>query len=72
MMSTKAPLRRSRSHRVIGGVVAGLANYVGMDITLARVLYAVISLLSVAFPGIVVYLILWVIMPQEEDVERVL
>ncbi len=51
MTQFNAPLRRSRSNRMIGGVVAGLANYFGMDVTLARVLYVVISICSAAFPA---------------------
>ena len=66
MTSLKAPLRRSRSDRKIAGVVAGLAKYFGLDPTLARVIYVVISIVSAAFPGILVYLILWVIIPKED------
>jgi len=62
----KAPLRRSRSDRKIAGVVAGLAKYFGLDPTLARVLYVVISIVSAAFPGILVYLLLWLIIPEED------
>jgi phage shock protein C len=58
-------LRRSRSNRMIGGVVGGLADYIGMDPVLARVLYVLISVFSAAFPGILVYIILWVVMPEE-------
>jgi phage shock protein C len=58
------PLRRSRSNRMIAGVVGGLANYFGIDPTLARVLYVVGSIISVAFPGILVYVLLWAIIPQ--------
>jgi len=57
-------LRRSRSNRVIAGVVGGLARYFGFDPTLARVLYVILSVVSAAFPGILVYIILWVIMPE--------
>jgi phage shock protein C len=64
MVSFNAPLRRSRSDRMIAGVVAGLAKYFGMDPTLARVLYVVVSIVSVAFPGILVYAILWAIVPE--------
>jgi len=64
MVSLKAPLRRSRSNRMIAGVVAGLARYFGIDPTLARVLYVVGSIVSAAFPGILVYLLLWAIVPQ--------
>jgi phage shock protein C len=50
---------------MIGGVVAGLANYFGMDISLARVLYVLLSVLSAAFPGILVYIIFWIVTPEE-------
>lgn len=61
-----ARLRRSRSDKVIAGVIGGLARYFGMDPTIARVVYVLLSAVSVAFPGIVVYIILWVIMPEGE------
>lgn len=63
-MTANMPLRRSRSNRMIAGVVAGLAKRFGMDVTLARVLYVVISIVSAAFPGILVYLICWAIIPE--------
>lgn len=62
----QAPLRRSRSDRMIGGVVSGLARHFGMDVALARVLYVVISICSAAFPGILVYLIFWILTPEED------
>jgi phage shock protein C len=62
--SLKAPLRRSRSNRMIAGVVGGLAKYFGVDPTLARVLYVIGSIVSAAFPGILVYLVLWAIVPE--------
>jgi phage shock protein PspC (stress-responsive transcriptional regulator) len=49
---------------MIGGVVGGIAEYLGMDPNLARVLYVLISVFSAAFPGILVYLILWILMPE--------
>jgi phage shock protein C len=58
-------LRRSRDG-VIAGVIAGLARYFGVDVTLARVVYVVVSIFSVAFPGILVYCILWLIIPKED------
>lgn len=64
-MSTHPPLRRSRHHRMIAGVVGGLAEYFGMDVTLARILYVLISIFSAAFPGILVYIICWILIPQE-------
>lgn len=59
-------LRRSRRHRMLGGVIGGFAEYFDRDPTVLRVLYVLISILSAAFPGIFVYLILWVIIPPAE------
>ncbi len=64
MQQTQA-LRRSRRDRMLGGVVAGLAEFLGIDVTLARVLYVLISVLSVAFPGMLVYIICWLVIPEE-------
>jgi phage shock protein PspC (stress-responsive transcriptional regulator) len=50
---------------MIAGVVGGLARYFGIDSTLARAGYVVISVLSAAFPGLLVYLILWALVPEE-------
>ncbi|MBA3558917.1 MAG: PspC domain-containing protein [Gemmatimonadaceae bacterium] len=65
MASTRS-LRRSRSDRMVAGVVGGLADYFSMDPTLARVIYVAGSVVSVAFPGLLVYAILWLIVPAEE------
>ena len=65
MPDQKNPLRRSRRHQLIAGVCGGLAEWLGWDVTLVRVLYVVASVLSAAFPGILAYIILWVIMPKE-------
>ena len=64
-MSTRGnPLYRSRSNRLIAGVCGGFAEWLGWNPTVVRVLYVVISILSVAFPGILIYLVLWLIMPN--------
>ncbi len=49
--------------RMLGGVCAGLADYFDLDPTLIRIAYLVLSVLSVAFPGILVYIILWIVIP---------
>jgi phage shock protein PspC (stress-responsive transcriptional regulator) len=58
------PLHRSRN-RILAGVCGGIANWLGWSPTLVRILYVVVSLLSAAFPGIIVYIILWIVMPSE-------
>jgi phage shock protein PspC (stress-responsive transcriptional regulator) len=49
---------------MIAGVCGGIAESLGWDVTLVRILYVVISVLSAAFPGILVYLFLWLVMPE--------
>jgi phage shock protein C len=63
----KNPLYRSRSHRLIAGVCGGLADWLGWNPTAVRLLYVLLSILSAAFPGILVYLILWLVMPNEPE-----
>jgi phage shock protein C len=58
------PLRRSPDNKMIAGVIGGFAEYFDRDPTLLRVLFFLISVLSAAFPGIVVYLILWLLIPM--------
>ncbi len=70
MPEDSRPLRRSRTNRQVAGVVGGLAEYFRVDPTLLRVIYVVGSIVSAAFPGLVVYLLLWLIIPETEDPER--
>jgi phage shock protein C len=53
---------------MIAGVISGLADYFELDPTLLRVLYVVVSIISAAFPGILVYIILWMVIPDEGSV----
>lgn len=59
-------LTRSRRDKLIGGVCGGIAAHFGWSVTATRVVYVLISILSVAFPGILVYLILWIVLPLEQ------
>ncbi|MDH3254929.1 MAG: PspC domain-containing protein [Acidobacteriota bacterium] len=65
MSDPKNALRRSREHRLIAGVCGGLAAWLGWNVTLVRVLYVIISIFSAAFPGLLAYIILWFVMPDE-------
>ncbi len=58
-------LERSKSDRMIAGVCGGIAKSLGWDVTLVRVLYVLVSILSAAFPGTIVYIILWIVIPEE-------
>ncbi|MCB1036336.1 MAG: PspC domain-containing protein [Acidobacteria bacterium] len=57
------PLLRSRN-KMIAGVCGGIAEWLGWDPTLVRLGYVIVSILSAAFPGILVYLLLWILMPK--------
>ena len=56
---------RSRSDRKIAGVCGGFAKALGWNSAAIRIIYVTASILSAAFPGILVYLVLWAVMPQE-------
>ena len=60
------PLCRSTRNAVLAGVCGGIAEWLGWDPTLVRILYVLVSLLSAAFPGILVYIVLWVLMPRSD------
>ena len=62
-------MNQSKLHRVqngiIGGVCGGIADYLGWDRALVRLLYVIVSILSAAFPGTIVYIVLWIAMPKK-------
>jgi len=59
------PLSRPMSEAKIAGVCAGFARYFGMDVTLVRVLWVVITLLPVPCFGVVAYIVAWIVMPKD-------
>ena len=58
-------LTRSRYNKVLGGVCGGIAQYIGWDSSKVRLLYVLLTVFSAGFPGVLVYIILWVVMPEE-------
>jgi len=66
MAQARSGLMRSQDDRMIAGVCGGLAEWLGWSPGLVRVLFVLVSLLSAAFPGILVYVILWILMPERE------
>ena len=70
MSSDPKPRRLTRSNRnkMIAGVCGGLAEYLNMDPTVMRVLYVLVSVMSVAFPGVIAYIVLMFLMPPPEEV----
>jgi phage shock protein PspC (stress-responsive transcriptional regulator) len=64
-MVRQSGITRDRSNAMIGGVCAGLARHFGWSINGTRVVYVLVSILSAAFPGILVYVILWLLLPAD-------
>ena len=60
---TTTRLERSND-RIIAGVCGGIADYLGWDPAIVRLLYVLISIFSSGFPGVLVYIILWIAMPK--------
>jgi phage shock protein C len=58
-------LRRSNDDAWIAGVMGGLAEYFGIGSGKLRLVFVIVSCLSVAFPGLIVYLLLWFLMPKK-------
>ena len=69
MTETRSGLKRSLDSRMLAGVCGGIAEWLGWDPTLVRIAFVAVSLLSAAFPGIIVYGILWILMPEREVFE---
>ena len=61
------PLTRVRQGALIAGVCGGIAKWLGLDPTIVRVIYAALTLLSAAFPGVIIYILLWILMPREPE-----
>jgi phage shock protein C len=59
-------LARDPNDKWIGGVCGGIARWLGWNPDAVRVLYVLVSIFSAAFPGLLVYIILWAVMPEEE------
>ncbi len=66
-MNAISGLTRSRRDRIFAGVLGGIARRYGWNSTLLRFLYVVISIVSIGFPGILVYLVLWLLIPEGND-----
>jgi phage shock protein PspC (stress-responsive transcriptional regulator) len=66
MTQNNGRLRRS-TNRVIAGVCGGIAEKFGWSANRVRLIYVLVSIFSAAFPGILVYIILWFVMPNPED-----
>ena len=65
-MNTGKRFMRSMSDRWLAGVCSGIANYFGWDVAILRLVYLVLTLCT-AFSGIIIYIILWICMPEDNN-----
>jgi phage shock protein C len=64
-MSEPKRLYRNKADAKLGGVLSGIAEYLAVDPTVVRVVYALVTIFTALVPGIVAYLILWLVMPEK-------
>jgi phage shock protein C len=66
METRSQPKRLFRSRdRILGGVLAGFAEFIYADKTVVRLVYALVSILSAGFPGLLIYIIAWIVIPEK-------
>ena len=68
-MASEKKLTRS-TNKMLGGVCGGIAEYFEIDPTLVRICYAAMTIFSAAFPGILLYIVMLILMPQRNDYEQ--
>jgi len=62
---SKQKLMRSNKEKMFAGVLGGVADYLGWDVTILRIVYALVTIFSSIFPGIILYVVLWILMPEK-------
>ena len=68
-MANQKKLTRS-ANKMLAGVLAGIAEYFEIDPTLVRVAYAALTIFSAGFPGVLLYIVMWLLMPQPDDFQQ--
>ena len=61
---SNGPLRRSRSNRMLGGVLGGLAEYLGFPSFILRALFVAIAVFTAAVPAVIAYIAAWMLIPD--------
>jgi len=60
-------LTRSRNDRMLAGICSGIANYMVVDPTIVRLVFALATFFTVLFPGVLIYLVMWIVVPKERE-----
>jgi phage shock protein C len=66
-MDLNSPKRLTRSGRdkMLAGICGGIANYMDVDPTIVRLIFALATFFTVVFPGVLIYLIMWIVVPKD-------
>jgi phage shock protein C len=64
-MTQPKKLYRNTSDAVLFGVCSGIAEYIGVDATVVRIVYVLLTLFTVFIPGVLAYLIMWAMIPEK-------
>lgn len=58
-------LYRSEDNKMVGGVIGGIGEYTNVDPTVLRLIFILVLIFTGIFPGLIVYLIWWLVVPEE-------
>ena len=58
-------LYKITNNKMLSGVCAGFADFIGIDPTIVRVIYALVSFFTGGFPGVIIYIMLAIIIPED-------
>lgn len=62
---SKQKLMRSSKEKMFAGILGGVADYLGWDVTILRIVYVLGTVFTSIFPGVIIYIVLWLLMPEE-------
>lgn len=68
MSNNQKQFKRSLNDRMLAGVCGGLAQYLGLDPSLVRIVYAILTVFT-AFAGVIIYILMWIIVPEEKSID---
>ena len=63
-------LKRPVKNRMLAGVCACLAERMDLDPSIVRIGYVLLSLFTAGFPGLLIYIVAWIIIPEEKPSDR--
>jgi phage shock protein C len=69
-MTEKKRLLRSMTDKQVAGVCAGIANYFNVDPTIVRLAFVLATLIG--GPGLIIYIALWIAMPENKDEDTII